>query len=360
MAGVRIAAVGDLFPNGPFVTAGSPTHPEFDETLTNLQKADLRFGTLLMPLSERGEPTAKLANIRAHPDVAHDLATVGLDLVSLANNHALDFGPLAAADTVDAISHMGARSIGIGRTLAEATAPVYFEVNGLRIGVVAYSCLVPPGADARVDRYGIAPIRVNSSYEINAQWEIEEPGEPEMVTIHTRVDADDERRALEQVAAVRAEVDVLCATIHWGFGATEYLAEYQRPLGHALIDAGADAVLGHHVHAVHGVEMYKGRPILYSPGNFVGRQIPEDDSRVDELAARLIAAMSPDGYIAQLDFDGNGSCAVELRPTSMNDRGLPGLARGAVADRICERIERLSAKWDTSVERRGDSLIVRR
>jgi poly-gamma-glutamate synthesis protein (capsule biosynthesis protein) len=124
------------------------------------------------------------------------------------------------------------------------------------------------------------------------------------------------------------------------------------------VDAGADVVLGHHVHAVHGVELYNGRPILYSPGNFVGRQVAEDESRMNELAARLTAAMSPDGYIAQLQFDGAGSCAVELVPTSMNDRGLPGLARGEVADRICNRIERLSNKLGTFVERRGDSLIV--
>jgi poly-gamma-glutamate synthesis protein (capsule biosynthesis protein) len=116
--------------------------------------------------------------------------------------------------------------------------------------------------------------------------------------------------------------------------------------------------LGHHVHAVHGVEMYNGRPILYSPGNFVGRQVPEDESRVDELAARLIAAMSPDGYIAQLSFDGVGTCSVELIPTSMNERGLPSIATGPTAERILQRIERLSAKLGTAVERRQDALIV--
>jgi poly-gamma-glutamate capsule biosynthesis protein CapA/YwtB (metallophosphatase superfamily) len=358
MANLSIAALGDLFPNSHLMVDGQPVSPGFEGTLAWLATSDLRFATFLMPLSERGAPTDKLANIRAHPDVAPDLAALRLDLVSLANNHSMDYGPLALFDTMAAFDGIGVRHIGAGQTLDEATAPAMFERGGLRVGVLAYSCLVPPGAAAMEQRAGIAPIRVYSSYEVNAQWAIEEPGEPEMVRIRTWTDATDEARVRDQIAALRDDVDILCASIHWGYGAAEDLAEYQRPLAHALLDAGADVVLGHHVHAVQGVEIYEGKPILYSPGNFIGRQIPEDPTRLTELAERLIAAMSPDGYIARLSYDETGLSSLELVATSMDEHGLPLLADGEVMARVFRRIAHLSAKFGTKVTLREDRMVV--
>jgi poly-gamma-glutamate capsule biosynthesis protein CapA/YwtB (metallophosphatase superfamily) len=358
MASVTIAAVGDLFPNDHFMVDGQPVSPGFSSTLALLAASDLRFATFLMPLSERGEPADKLANVRAHPDIAPDLAALRLDLVSLANNHSMDYGPLALFDTMAAFDAIRVRHIGAGQVLDDALAPVIFERGGFRVGVLAYSCLVPPGAAAMEQRAGIAPIRVYSSYEVNAQWAIEEPGEPEMVRIRTWTDALDQARAQDKIAALRNEVDILCASIHWGYGAAEDLAEYQRPLAHALVEAGADVVFGHHVHAVQGIEIYHGKPILYSPGNFVGRQIPEDPARLTELAERLIAAMSPDGYIALLSYDETGLSSLELVATSMDEHGLPLLATGEVMTRVYHRIARLSAKLGTKVDRREDRIVV--
>ena len=354
---ISIAALGDMFPNDRFYNAGQPIVAGFRDTLEVLASADLRLGSFLMPLSNRGEPTEKLSHIHASPAIAQDLAHLQLDAVSLANNHIFDYGPLGLYDTQAALASIGVGSLGAGRNLDEATAPLYFERKGRRIGVVAYSCLVPPGAAARPDRPGIATIRVQSGFDIDAQWALEEPGEPEMIRIRTWTDKDEESRALEQLRSMRNEVEMLCVSVHWGYGASEQLAEYVRPLGHVFVDAGADVVFGHHVHAPQGVEVYRGKPIFYSPASFVGRQQAEDPALLSELAARLIAAMSDDGYISLVEFDEGGVSAVELVPTVL-ERGLPVIGRGDVARRVIDRVMRLSQPLGTEFEVRGDRVAV--
>ena len=348
--GLSLVAVGDCFPNARFFADGAPISPGFSRTIELLGTADLRFANYEMPLSNRGTPMEKLAAIRADPAIAIDVANVRFDIPSLANNHALDYGPDALADTMSNLEANGVKHLGAGMSLEEATRPLVLEVNGRRVGFVAYSCLVAAGAAAAVDRPGVAPIHVYSGYEVNPYWEIEEPGEPLMVTIRTRTDAVEQAAAEEAIRRLRPEVDVLCASIHWGYGASDDLAEYQRPLGHALIDAGADAIIGNHVHAVHGIEIYKGKPILYSPGTFIGRQIPVDASEASELMLAILASMSPDGYAARLSFDGEGSCAVALVPTSIDANGLPLIAEGAILERIAARVIRHSANLDTALE----------
>lgn len=354
---LSIVAAGDCFPNARFYADGAPISPGFARTLELIRQADIRFANFEMPLSERGQPLEKLAAIRAHPELAVDVKEVGFDVVSLANNHALDYGHEALADTMSALDGIGVRYLGAGDSLAAAASPVIVEARGVRVGFIAFSCLVPPGAAAAADRAGIAPIHVHSGYEVNPYWAIEEPGEPLMIEIRTRADEAEQRFAEQRIGELRAQVDFLCASIHWGYGASDDLAEYQRPLGYALLDAGADAILGNHVHAVHGIEVYDGKPILYSPGTFIGRQIPVDASDVPELVQRLLAAMSPDGYFARIGVREDGSCSLALVPTSIDANGLPLLAEGQVLERIVERVTRHSAKLGTEVVLEDGALV---
>src|ERR1700687_4715639 len=103
MKQVSVAVVGDCFPNARFYAAGAPISAGFTETLAVMRAADLRFANFEMPLSTRGQPLEKLAAIRAAPEIAVDVEEVGLDIVSLANNHAFDYGPEALADTISAL-----------------------------------------------------------------------------------------------------------------------------------------------------------------------------------------------------------------------------------------------------------------
>jgi poly-gamma-glutamate capsule biosynthesis protein CapA/YwtB (metallophosphatase superfamily) len=140
------------------------------------------------------------------------------------------------------------------------------------------------------------------------------------------------------------------------------IAEYQQPLGRALIDAGADIIFGNHVHAVQGIEQYKGKAILYSPGTFIGRQLPPESEggEISDLVRTLLADMSPDGFITLVDIDDAGSYDLRIIPTSLDSRGLPVVVSADAFERIAQRIEDWSAKMDTTIEREDGELRLRK
>jgi poly-gamma-glutamate capsule biosynthesis protein CapA/YwtB (metallophosphatase superfamily) len=354
---VMMAVVGDCFPTDRFYANGLPLTEGFDRTLQQIQATDLRFGNFEPPLSERGTPAEKLAAIRSHPSVAQDFNRLNFDIVTLANNHVTDYGPDALADTIRIFDDLGVRHVGAGPTLDDAVAPAIIEHNGVRLGFIAFTCLAAPNARATDGKPGVAAIRVHSGYEVDPLWEIEEPGEPLMVTIRTRADDTDTRFALARIADLRSRVDFLCVSLHMGYGGANELAEYQRPLSHAVIDAGADAIFGNHTHAVQGIELYNGKPILYSPGTFIGRQEPFDTTTMSDSMLKIVAQLSPDGYVARLRVSKDGSSSLELLPISVDDHGLPLLAEGEVADRIFARVRAHSAKLDTPVELREGRIV---
>lgn len=349
-----LAAVGDLVPSKPIFNGGAGSGKAgFDETLAVLRGADLVFGDLEIPLSTRGVPKDKGIAFHAAPELAADLGEFPFSVLSLANNHSLDYGYEGLEDTMRGLAARGIAHIGAGEDLAAAERAVTVEAGGTRVGFVAWTCLLPVGSAAGAGRPGHAPIRIHSAYEVDAGTQMEEPGNPPVV--RTRTDDADLERALGRVSELKGDVDFLAVSIHWGYGAGELLAEYQQPLGRALIDAGADIVLGNHVHAVHAVEAYRGRAILYSPGNFVAQQPREG---LSEFAIAILDEMSHDGYVARIDVDAAGGYGVRLVPTVTDADGLPVRARGADFERIADRLERLSSKVGTTVRAAGEEVAV--
>ena len=185
---VSIVVGGDIFANGRFYADDGPISPTFDDVTATTGAADVFFANYEMPLSTRGQPMEKLANIRADPMIAPDIGRLGLDVVSIANNHMMDYGPEALADTIACLDAQRIAHVGAGPTIARAVEPVIVEVRGRKIGFLAFTCLVAPGAAATDSGPGVAPIHVQSAYEINPYWQAEEPGEPSMVTIRTFAD----------------------------------------------------------------------------------------------------------------------------------------------------------------------------
>jgi poly-gamma-glutamate capsule biosynthesis protein CapA/YwtB (metallophosphatase superfamily) len=348
-----VAVVGDVFPTRPNFDDGQPRVAEFAPVVDLLRSADVAFGNFEIACSEKGYPVQKAITIRTSPDNALQPRDLGLDVVLVANNHIMDYGPEALLDTIARLDEHGVRHVGGGADVKQATDPVILERAGLRIGFVGWSTLLPTGAAATEQRPGLAPIAIHTSYEVDPYYLAEEPATPAVV--RTWADPDALRSAEEYVRSLREEVDYLIVGLHWGSGITTELAEYQRPLGHALLDAGADAIAGSHPHAVHGIELYKGKPIFYSPGLFLD-QVPREG---DPEILALYDLMSPDSYAALLDVTAEGLASLKIVPTSSaKEDGLPRFAEGAAFDRIATRLTEASAALDTEVRIDSDALTV--
>lgn len=268
---VLIYAVGDIGPSRP--------DPDtlFDYVRPTLQKADVAFMQLELPISDRG---ARLPQVR-HTDrspksAAPALRRAGFTVASMAGNHCMDWGADAMFDTVHALRENGLSVVGVGANITEARKPVISEVKGRRVAFLAYSSILPMGFWAEENRPGCAPMRAWTIYE---QVEHDQPGTPSRV--HTFPNRDDLKALTDDIRKIRKEVDFIAVSLHWGIHFIPgVIADYQRDVGRAAIDAGADAILGHHAHILKGVDVYKGKPIFYSLCNFAM------DLHMDEKHAR--------------------------------------------------------------------------
>lgn len=234
-----------------------------------LRAGDLVFGQLEAVISDRGSPApqARLA-MRTEPSLAPALRDAGFTVLSFAGNHSLDWGPEALADTLAHLAAAGIRCCGAGANLAESRAPARLAVGGIEVSVFACSSVLPAGYAATPERPGCAPLRVHTSY---TAVEPDQPGTP------ARVETFAWRHDLEEIIAdirhARAQGGIVILSCHWGVHfVPAVIADYQRELAHAAIDAGADLVLGHHPHILKGIEVYRGRVIFYSLGNFAIEQ----------------------------------------------------------------------------------------
>jgi poly-gamma-glutamate synthesis protein (capsule biosynthesis protein) len=279
---------------------------EHDERLRALlHDAEVAFGNLEAPLTARGLRAEKAATHRAHPDRVRDVIAFGFDVVTLANNHMLDFGTDGLADTLATLAKAGVAAVGAGMDRASALRAAIRPSSRGAVGFIGLCAALPPGFAATDERAGVAPLRVTQSVAIDPAIQQEQPGGAPFM--HTTAHAADVEAACEAVRAARRDARFVVVALHWGiphgFAARSYgiLAEYQRPVAHALVDAGADLVVGHHPHVVHPIERYKGALIAYSLGNYVfhswghfNRPAPADmpaDAASEEVEETLVLDM---------------------------------------------------------------------
>lgn len=342
-----VALVGDIMFESPLTNLTAGSTPSFGAVLANLRAADVVVGNLEMPLSRRGSRMRKHSNLRSDPERIDDLREMGVQAVSLANNHLMDYGPTALLDTLGACDSAGILHSGAGAHLDAAGAPAWLRARGHQIALVSVSCTLPPGSEATATEPGIAPIRIAMSFEADTNLLAEQPGTVPIV--HTWTRKEDEEQVLARVRRLAQEAFVIVA-IHWGvpgYWLSPYqgtLAAYQQPLGRALIDAGATIVLGHHSHSLHGVEVYRRRPIFYSVGNF--------------LFEKPRPFMERESTVVKVQFGPAGVARVTLTPLSIDKRGLPTLATGSDADHVNRLLESLSEPFGTRFEREQNDLLV--
>lgn len=278
---VSLIFAGDIMlddgPGRVIAQGGDP----FGEVADYLAMADFRIGNLECPIATKGEPLAnKIATFRAQPGVVASLKG-RFDALSLANNHSGDYGPQALMETMGHLDAAGIRYFGGGHNLAAAHRPLWLEKHGVRIAVLAYNEYKPRSFEAGPDWPGVA-------------W------------------SEDSRVMADIRAAKKAGADVVIPFMHWGWEKERNPTRRQRELARRMIDAGAAAVIGGHPHVTQGAETYRGRPIIYSLGNFVfdGFDYPE----------------AREGWLVRLAVDSQGVVSWETATVHMDDMGVPRLA----------------------------------
>lgn len=202
--------------------------------------ADMTMINNEFPFSTRGEQAPdKQFTFRVHPKYVSALQDMGVDVASLANNHALDFGQDALSDTFTTLDEAGIPYVGAGETIERAEEAIFVEADGRKVGVLSASRVIP----------------VHTWNIMNTQ--------PGLFCTY------DSARLVERIEEIEDECDFVVVFVHWGIEREAIPEEYQRVLAQQYIDAGADLVVGNHAHVPQGIEYYKGVPIVYCLGNYI-------------------------------------------------------------------------------------------
>jgi poly-gamma-glutamate synthesis protein (capsule biosynthesis protein) len=251
-----LAAVGDIRLDGPvgrLILRFGSEQPSAG--IRDLLKADIVFGNLECPLTQRGEKQEKTWNFRAPPKNLSSLREAGFTILNLANNHTMDYGASGLLDTLEAVQKAGIISIGAGRNIREAERFKVIPSEGLNIGFLGLTATLPKEAWAQGNSPGVA--------------------------------YSDFSRFPALIRSARESCDVLVVSFHGGTELAPEPNEIQKAFAHAAVDAGADLVLGHHPHVLQALEVHRGKPILYSLGNFLFVS-PSKESQTTVIAkARL-------------------------------------------------------------------------
>lgn len=250
-----------------------PIHEPMDaySTLARgvLAAADIRFGQCERVYSERGalQLHSGGAHSRVRPQLASVFTDCGFDVVSVASNHAMDWGDDALLDTIDLMAGKGIKTIGAGRNLLEARRPAIIEKNGVRVAFLAYCSILNEGYAAGPDKAGVAPLRAHTYYE-SIDYQAGVP--PRVVTLPY---AEDLAAMTSDIAAAKANAHAVIVSLHWGIHfVPRLIADYQPVAAKAAFAAGADLILGHHAHTPKAIGVYGSngsKTCFYSLSNFI-------------------------------------------------------------------------------------------
>lgn len=367
---ITVASVGDLILDEPdpasFLAPAAGV----------LRAADVTVGHVEVPHSTSTvQVSTDVPAPPADPGAMLALTDAGFDVVTLAGNHVFDAGEVGVTDTVAHARKAGLVPTGAGADLTEARTPAVVERGGLRIGVLSYNCVGPRESWATSRKAGCAYVHVLTHYELDHA----SPGGPPRV--YTFADPDSLDAMTSDVAALRASVDVVLVGLHKGVGhIPAVVAMYESPVARAAIDAGADAVFGHHAHIVRGIEVWRGKPIFHGLGNFVTVTRALTPAEGGDSAERAAWAQkrqelygfvpdpdmpyypfhpeSRDTAVATCRFDADGLVEAGIVPCRIDDAGrpVPQSPDSPVVDYLQDITDR--ARLNGRLLRRADSVVL--
>jgi poly-gamma-glutamate capsule biosynthesis protein CapA/YwtB (metallophosphatase superfamily) len=318
---LKIMAVGDIMLDqltSKRLKEYDFTYP-FAEVKDILRQGDVVFGNLESPISQRGAPLpGKKYAFRAAPFSVASLADGGVNMVSLANNHIMDYGETALQDTLAILAEHNIAHAGAGMNISDAHAGTFLEVQGYRVGLLAYT-----------DDFAV-PVRYRSLWQAGHQ-------KSGAALLHDR------KQIRADILRMRQEVDVLLVSFHWGYEYTHRITAQQRELAYLAVDSGADLVLGHHPHVPQGVEVYAGKPIVYSLSNFVFYPFTNYPETLDT-------------FILEAEFHAGEVTALSLIPVR-GGNSQPYVPKGQEMQGLTARLTRLLENLGTPYEVTADYII---
>jgi len=320
---LRFIAVGDIMlgrgveywvkKNGGYKTA-------FEKVKHILGNGDVVFGNLECPLTSSQKGLSKNGKIvlKAAPESVTALTSAGFNLMSLSNNHIMDYYETGLFDTMELLDQNGIIYAGAGRNIDQARELAVIEKNGLKIGLLAYTDMaeIVFAGDpylsfaAGPEKSGVAPIKY------------------EMIK--------------EDIEKARDKVDLLAVSLHWGIEDSFKVTAEQVEFAHNLIDDGADIILGHHPHQFQGIEIYNGKPIIYSMGNILFDQNESENM---------------ESFIVDMKYKGTELTEFTATPVRIIKKSYVEVQTGSDAANILNRQIELCRKLGTEPETVNDILV---
>ncbi|ARK29917.1 CapA family protein [Halalkalibacter krulwichiae] len=251
---VNISIVGDII-------VGNDAEYYFEHVKEELATKDVLIGQLEVPYSTEHPESEELERDPVH---LHSLVSTGFDVLSLAGNHLADFGDRGIDDTISWLKNHNISYVGAGPNLQEARKPVVLERNETKIGILKYNCVGPKETWAAPNKPGCAYVNILTHYELQHA----NPGGPP--SIYTRAEPTSLQLMKEDIKQLRSQCDILIVSFHKGLVHQPVkVADYEKEVSYAAIDAGADLIVGEHAHLLKGLEIYKGKTIFHGLCNLV-------------------------------------------------------------------------------------------
>lgn len=306
---IRLLAVGDIALSDDYssLIQNKGIHFPFTKIKSFLKKGNIVFGNLEAPLSDRGQPQkSKPICLSGSPEGINALAAAGITHVSLANNHAYDYGAVALQDTKQRLAQAGIATVGVGYDLVDSRKPIIEKAQNGFLAIMAYNAYSTNGRYyARRNRQGVAPLEYR----------------------YIKEDIRSLKRHFEPL--------IIVVSLHWGIEGNHYPTPFQRYLAHRIIEDGASLVIGHHPHVIQGLEQYRNGLIAYSLGNFC---FPDVISKHLKGVGYSQQKENKESFIFDCEITQYGLGPYQIIPIYINKNLQPCIANGLMRSEFIKKL----------------------
>ncbi len=321
---LRFMAVGDIMLGrgvGMRLQKAGSYEKAFELVTPLLKQGDVVFANLESPLtsSTHSLDSKRKIVLKGKPEAVSALTSAGFNLISLSNNHMLDYYEKGLFDTMSILEENAIAHAGGGRNISEAREPAIMEKNGLRIGLLAYTDMAEL-------------VFAGNPYLSFAA------GEKKSGVVPRKYET-----VREDILKLRSQVDLIAVSLHWGIEDSFKVTPEQVEFAHKLIDDGADMILGHHPHQFQGMELYKGKPILYSMGNFLFDQNDPENM---------------ESFIIDMKYSGTALTSLTAIPVRILEKSYVEVQTGEKARNILDRQAELCRKLGADPVLENDIIVL--